>query len=194
MDKRILSLFDYTGIMSQPYRDNGYAVTQVDIQLGTDVWEASLDELPYVHGIIAQPPCTDFANSGARWFAQKDADGRTRQSVNLVNRVLQLVLIHQPVWWMLENPVGRINTLVPVLGKAQFAFDPCDYGLPYRKRTQIWGDFTTPEYGERVMPEGSRKGQPNAWYSRVGGNSISTKNYRSQAVPGFARAFFNANP
>lgn len=33
----ILSLFDYTGNWSRPYRENGYEVIQVDIQHGTDI-------------------------------------------------------------------------------------------------------------------------------------------------------------
>lgn len=35
--KIILSLFDLTGNWSRPYKENGYEVIQVDIQLGIDI-------------------------------------------------------------------------------------------------------------------------------------------------------------
>ncbi len=34
--------------------------------------------------IIAFPPCTDLAASGARYFAQKIADGRQQRSVDFL--------------------------------------------------------------------------------------------------------------
>jgi len=40
--KTILSLFDYTGNWSKPYRDNGYNVIQVDIKLGMDILTINL--------------------------------------------------------------------------------------------------------------------------------------------------------
>lgn len=190
----ILSLFDYTGVWSAPYRTAGYDVLQVDIQHGSDVFDPALDQLVHVEGILAAPPCTEFAVSGARWFEAKDRDGRTAEACRLVRRTLDLIKLHQPEWWGLENPVSRINTLFPELGKARFTYDPCDYGLPWTKRTQVWGRFTVPDKGPVVKAEGNRAGQPNAWYSSVGGSSLATKNFRSACVPGFADAWFVANP
>lgn len=39
--KVILSLFDYSGSWSKPYRDAGYDVVQVDLKLGDDIFEVS---------------------------------------------------------------------------------------------------------------------------------------------------------
>ena len=36
-NKIILSLFDLTGIWSRPYKENGYKIIQVDLQLGIDI-------------------------------------------------------------------------------------------------------------------------------------------------------------
>jgi hypothetical protein len=67
--KTILSLCDYSGSWSKPYRDAGYKVIQVDIKHGQDV---RLFEFPgQVHGILAAPPCTHLASSGARWASQE---------------------------------------------------------------------------------------------------------------------------
>ena len=69
--KTILSLFDYSGNWSKPYRDAGYHVIQIDIKHGQDVRLLKLAGLPTIHGILAAPPCTEFASSGARWWAEK---------------------------------------------------------------------------------------------------------------------------
>ncbi len=66
----VLSLCDYTGNWSRPYREAGYDVRQVDLQHGDDV--RLFEALPYpVRGVLAAPPCTDFAGSGARWWEGK---------------------------------------------------------------------------------------------------------------------------
>jgi len=141
--KTILSLCDYSGNWSNPYRQNGYDVIQIDIKLGIDIMTFDYKDLPTIHGILAAPPCTDFASSGNRWWASKDRDGRTADSVILVARILEMIDYLKPVWWVLENPVGRIRSFFPKLGKP-FYFQPCDYGDPYTKRTGLYGNFIPP--------------------------------------------------
>jgi hypothetical protein len=190
---KIASLFDYTGRWSQPYRDAGYNVTRIDIQTGNDILD--LTPASDCHGIIIQPPCTDFANSGARWFAGKDATGQTAYSIRLVYAALEWVHASKPKWWVLENPAGRIHKLIPELGKPVFKFSPHQYGESYRKTTWLWGEFNPPPMTtpDAEIPD-ARPGQPDAWYSKVGGKSIATKNYRSATSILFAREFFKANP
>ncbi len=38
--------------------------------------------------LIAHPPCTDLAVSGARWFAEKQADGRQWEALQFVRELL----------------------------------------------------------------------------------------------------------
>lgn len=190
----ILSLFDFTGNWPQFYREAGYQVIQVDIQHGVDIMTFDHKAIGAVHGILAACPCTDFAVSGARWWKGKDESGETAKSVALVERTLKIIDDLQPAFWALENPIGRIAKLVPALGKHRMSFDPCDFGEPYTKKTLLWGQFNTELKKTPVQPEGHRPGQPNAWYSRVGGKSQKTKNHRSATPVGFARAFFDANP
>jgi hypothetical protein len=190
----IISLFDYTGIWSQPYRDHKYPVLQIDIQNGHDIYQEQPPQ--YCHGLIMQPPCTDFANSGARWFAQKDADGRTDASIQLVIEALKWLRYTKPNWWVLENPAGRIHKLIPALGQPIAKFSPHEYGESYRKTTWLWGKFTMPirttPHAEKI---GVRYGQPDQWYSRVGGrDGINGRNYRSKTSEKFAEEFFKVNP
>ena len=65
----------------------------------------------------------------------KDEDGRTVYSLSLVDKVLEIVNKTNPKWWVLENPVGRLQKLRPILGKPYY-FNPSDFGDPYTKKKQ----------------------------------------------------------
>jgi hypothetical protein len=106
--RTILSLFDYSGNWSRPYKDAGYNVLQFDLQHGQDVRLLTLDDLALlVHGILAAPPCTEFAVSGARWWDGK-GESALLEGLSMVDATLRLVVATNPVWWVLENPVGRL--------------------------------------------------------------------------------------
>ena len=93
--KTILSLFDYSGAWSKPYKDAGYDVVQMDIKNGQDIrWAYHLDK--EVHGILMAPPCTAFAVSGAQYWKAKDQDGRTVDAVALVDAALRFVALYDP--------------------------------------------------------------------------------------------------
>lgn len=198
MTKTILSLFDYSGRWSQPYRENGYEVFQVDIKLGIDILELQPEDMPFesVYGILAAPPCTDFAGSGAQYWGAKDLDGRTEQSLALVRKTLEFVDYYDPKFWVLENPVGRLPRLIPRLGNPWY-FNPNEFAgwlegeeadrECYTKRTGLWGKFEIPDKKPLpVSPGGS-------WIMKLGGKSERTKELRSMTPLGFAYAFYEAN-
>lgn len=89
----------------------------------------------------------------------------------------------RPVWWALENPVGRLRTY---LGDPTLIFNPCDFGDPYTKKTLLWGNFTLPKYNRVAPTEGSKM-------HRLG-PSPERARLRSMTPQGFANAFFEANP
>ena len=144
--KTLLSLFDYSGNWSRPFFENGWNVIQWDIKLDEfmDIMafsdaEISLEILEDVHAIIAAPPCTDFTNSGAQYWAKKDRDGRTAISLEYVHQVIRLANLFEPTdedyddtfFWVLENPVGRLPKLVPILndydGGRPYYFHPYEF-------------------------------------------------------------------
>jgi hypothetical protein len=202
----VLSLFDYTGNWPRPYAEQGHNVICLDLKHGHDLTEMDcaflnehvLDDYGQVDAILAAPPCTDFAVSGAQYWKQKDADGRTEQSIHLVRQVLRAVEYLKPQWWALENPVGRLNQCVPELEKyGPWYFDPCDFGDPYTKRTGLWGTFTPPLplfIGADMRVEPVRVCSQGSWLMRLGGKSERTKELRSETPMGFAYAFAQANP
>jgi hypothetical protein len=200
VQRTILSLFDFSGEWSKPYREAGYKVIQIDKKTGHDVLALRTFMLPVIHGVLAAPPCDHFSSSGARWWPEKDRDGRTAQAVRLVNHTLELIRDCRPKWWALENPVGRIGRFFPLhpyMQKPRLIFDPCDYGDPYTKRTCLWGAFNPelPKTPVEPVMYTTANGKRGSWYwKNLGGKSERTKTLRSQTPGGFARAFFEANP
>ena len=125
--KTLLSLFDESGEWSKPFYDAGWNVINWDIKISEfmdinliEDAETALELFENVDGIIAAPPCTDFACSGNQYWKFKDEDGRTRKSLDLVDQVLRLVDLFRPTdptydgifFWAIENPVGRMGRLV----------------------------------------------------------------------------------
>lgn len=135
----ILSLFDNSGQWAKPFADAGCDVYCIDIQRDGDlgdirkfsvarlIEELGLDD---VDGILSANPCTDFTRSGALHWKRKDADGSTAASVELVLQTLRTVEYFQPDFWVIENPIGRLPTLVPQLtvpSITRFTWDPCNF-------------------------------------------------------------------
>ncbi len=207
MNFTILSLFDFTGFASRPYHDAGYKVIQVDLKHGDDVMDLTRAWVKMqgpIHGVMAAPPCDDFAVSGARWFKEKDADGRTERSIRLVSHTLDIIEWANPEWWYVENPVGRIARLCPRLKKwGPWYFHPHQFGgwlVPpgdhYTKKTGLYGNFNrpVPKNVEPVFFTNS-KGQRGSWqWAHLGGKSERTKELRSATPMGFSKAFFQSNP
>jgi hypothetical protein len=81
--------------------------------------------------IIAFPPCTHLAISGARHFAKKRADGRQQQGIDffmaMANADCDKIAI--------ENPVGIMST---IYRKPDQIVQPYEFGDPYRKKTCLW--------------------------------------------------------
>lgn len=138
--------------------------------------------------------CTAFSGAGARWWKRQDQDGTTRECCLMAIKTLEIIEYCKPKFWAVENPVGRLNKMIPEFAKyGPRYFQPYFYGEKYSKKTGLWGKFNFPEPTNIVEPEGNRPGQPNAWYSKVGGKSEKTKEYRSMTPRGFAEAFYNCN-
>lgn len=185
MSKIILDLCGGTGSWSKPYKDAGYDVRLITLP---DYDVRTYQPPEGVYGILAAPPCTHFTVSGAQYWKQKDADGRTFEDCSIATACLMIIARAQPKFWCIENPVGRMRKL---LGDPDLKFDPCDYGDPYTKRTYLWGSFNIPE---RNPVEPIRSNKQGSWLQSLGGKSAKTKELRSMTPAGFARAFMEANP
>lgn len=216
-ERLIISLYDYTGEWAKPYMDAGYPVMLWDKKIEGDILEhfsTLLIQIEnsglYPYGFLFAPPCDDFAVSGARWYAGKDAAKPSKNdcwndveySKSLVLLCLHIVDLFPGVnFWALENPVGRIETLIPELKPhRKMLFNPCDYGDAYTKKTILWGQFNSnlkrnpvePQFVEYIKKDGSiTRFAPQ--FGKTGGKSEKTKSIRSKTPAGFALAFFEVN-
>lgn len=81
--------------------------------------------------IIAFPPCTHLAVSGAAWFKQKRQDGRQQQGIDfflaIANADCDKIAI--------ENPVGIMSTYYR---KPDQIIHPWQFGHPEQKATCLW--------------------------------------------------------
>lgn len=179
--KTILDLCGGTGSWSWPYNQAGYDVRVISLPM--DVRKLERQDLPAkAHGVLCAPPCTVFANSGARW---KRSEEDMLKGLSVMDACLRVCTITDPEFWALENPVGKMRRY---LGDPTLTFDPCDFGDPYTKKTLLWGKFNLPVKTPVEPTEGSKM------HLLYGGKSDKTKTLRSATPMGFARAFKDANP
>jgi site-specific DNA-cytosine methylase len=102
---------------------------------GHPEWHLQEDVLPLLKKdwdmIIAFPPCTHLAVSGAAWFAAKRADGRQQQGIDFfmefANANCEKIAI--------ENPVGIMSSK---WRKPDQIIQPWQFGHPEKKATCLW--------------------------------------------------------
>lgn len=179
--RRILDLCAGTGAWSEPYRAAGYDVLRVD--LPHDIRLQRFHEGP-VHGILAAPPCTFFCRM--RMCRGRPTEEQFLEGLSVVDACLRLIALHAPRWWALENPQGYLRRW---LGEPVLKFHPWQFGDAWTKYTWVWGRFALP----RPVFVSPRDG----WIVRKANHRrgiAGTAAERAQTPPGFARAFFEANP
>ena len=219
MRKLILSLCDHTGHWARYYESSRYEVVTFDLKSGHDI-----RHLPYfgrpVYAILAAPPCMEFCIVAAQYWERKDAEKPEllQDALSVVDACLRMVAIYKPVWWALENPVGRLRRY---LGPPSWSFDPCDYGgwlapgeqsVPefpandaYTKRTFIWGTAKKPEMRriEPIYREYFSESRKREWrvsplthsqWANPKREGVTAQELRSTTPLGHAKAFRAANP
>jgi hypothetical protein len=142
-----------------------------------------------IRGVLAAPPCTEFS------FAKNMHGDKCKRDfeagMEIVNACLQIIKKAEPKWWALENPRGYLRQF---LGKPVMTFDPYDFGDPWKKKTDLWGKFNPPKMNP-VQPLNVKFSLMHSKeiYPEMYGK-MSRQDRRAITPPGFARAFFEANP
>lgn len=81
--------------------------------------------------MVAHPPCTHLAVSGARWFAAKRASGEQQAALEFVRLLLDAPIQHIA----LENPVSIISSKIR---KPDQVIQPWQHGHGETKATCLW--------------------------------------------------------
>ena len=203
--KTILHLCADLGSDSRYYQlDDKYKVILIGEKIGVENYEPPEN----VHGIIANPVCTEFSTANG-FHKTRDYE----KGMEMVNHCLRIIETAKPKWWALENPAnGRLKDFI---GKPKMTYQPWRYGSPWTKKTALWGDFTIPEpiYDRwedvpKIEALYVRPGRPKpalAFLHQSGVDLIPEFQWakehikcdadiRSMCSQGFAKAFYEANP
>jgi len=133
---RLLVACEYSGLVREAFRARGIDAISCDL-LPTEI------PGPHIQGdireilhrdwdcIIAFPPCTDLCASGARWFAEKRADGRQQAAIDF----FMLFADHPCQKVCIENPVGIMSTLYR---RPDQIIQPWQFGHGETKATCLW--------------------------------------------------------
>ena len=205
-----------------------YSCDIIDCSGGHPEWHIKQDVLPLLNGncvlntcdgtvhhidgkwdmVIAFPPCTHLASSGAAWFEKKRADGRQRWGIqffcNFLNVECEKVVI--------ENPIGIISGkyikehFPDLAEKYSLPKEPTQiihpwmFGDNYSKSTCLWIKGVEPLVPQvREQPPidwfewvdkktGKKKRQPK-WYADTWKLSPEERaKVRSKTFPGIAKA------
>ena len=120
------------------FREKGHDAYSCDIEPcsgGHPEWHLQQDVLPLLKEkwgmIIAFPPCTHLAVSGAAWFEQKRKDGRQQQGIDFF---MQFTNIDCPKV-AIENPIGIMSTIYK---RPSQIIQPWMFGYAESKATCLW--------------------------------------------------------
>ena len=151
---KVLVACEESQTVCKAFRARGFEAYSCDIQDcsgGHPEWHIKGDVLPLLNGnisfttvggcdvtingkwdlIIAHPPCTDLAVSGAIHFAKKQKDGRQQKSIVFFMQTALAWCDHVAV----ENPVCIMSS---AWRKPDQIVQPYMFGHPYRKTTCLW--------------------------------------------------------
>ena len=131
---RVLIACEYSGAVRDAFINNGHNAMSCDL-LPTDV------DGPHYQGdvfdvindgwdlMIAHPPCTHLAVSGARWF--KDKVKEQAESLEFVRRLMDAPIDKI----VIENPISIISSRIR---KPEQIIQPWMFGHPEAKATCLW--------------------------------------------------------
>ena len=124
--------------------------------------------------VIAFPPCTDLAVSGARWFKEKQANGQQEKSIMFFEFFTMLKTYHVAI----ENPIGIMST---IYRKPDQIIQPWQFGHGETKATCLWLKNLSPLKPTEIV-EGREQ---RIWKMAP---SEDRAKLRSKTYPGIARA------
>jgi hypothetical protein len=185
----VLIACERSGIVRDAFRAEGVDAVSCDLEpsdrpgphLQGDVLARLADGWALM---LAFPPCTHLASSGAQWFPAKRADGRQAEAVAFAR-----ALLHAPIERIaLENPVGVLSD---VFGPPQQIVQPYLFGDPFTKTTCLWLKALPPLTPTQRVGKGARHVTKSgrslpAWYNLPPGPERAR--LRSNTFPGLAQA------
>jgi hypothetical protein len=202
IDMKVLIACEFSGTVREAFAKLGHDAWSCDIEptdipgrhYQGDVMDILADGWDM---LIAFPPCTHLAVSGAKHFEQKRKDGRQQQGIDFF-----MQMINAPIEKIsVENPVGIMSSIHK---KPSQIIQPWQFGHEAQKTTCLWlknlpnlkhtnvvgkGDFYTTPTGKK-MP--SWMSDPvGADGKKLAYGSDAIKKVRNKTFQGIADAMAN---
>ena len=178
---RILVACEESQAVCKAFRDKGHEAYSCDIEPcsgGFPEWHLQQDVVPLLSQkwdmIIAFPPCTDLAVSGARHFKEKQKDGRQQKSIDFFMLFAEVDCPRVAI----ENPIGIMSTRWK---KPTQIIQPWMFGHGETKATCLWLKGLPPLQPTEIV-EGREQ---RVW--RMSPSKERAK-LRSKTYPGVAQA------
>lgn len=134
---KILVACEYSGVVRDAFRRLGHDAWSCDILPceSDPAFHYQCDVLTLLDKgwdmMIAHPPCTDLAVSGASHFKEKRADGRQQRAIDFFMELANADIPKIAV----ENPVCIISS---IWRKPDQIIQPFQFGHPESKKTCLW--------------------------------------------------------
>jgi len=171
--KRVLIACEESQAVTKEFRKLGFEAYSCDIlpcSGGHPEWHLQKDIFDVINDgwdlMIAFPPCTDLAVSGARHFERKIADGSQQKSIDFFMSIVNAPIKHIAI----ENPIGIMSKKYR---KPNQIIQPWMFGDKAQKSTCLWlknlpdlkptNIVEKGEFFEFVSKKGVKKRMP-MWY------------------------------
>ncbi len=135
---KILVACEESQVVTIAFRNKGHEAHSCDIENcsgGHPEWHLKEDVVPLLNQswdmVIAFPPCTHLCSSGARWFKEKQKDGRQQQAIDFFMEFVNCKCDKVAV----ENPVGIMSSKYR---KPDQIIQPWMFGHGETKSTCLW--------------------------------------------------------
>ena len=135
---KVLLACEESQIVTIEFRNRGheaYSCDIMDCSGGHPEWHLKQNVIPLLKEnwdmIIAFPPCTHLAVSGARWFEEKRKDGRQQQGIDFFMKFANCKCEKLSI----ENPISIMST---IWRKPDQIIQPWMFGHPETKATCLW--------------------------------------------------------
>ena len=134
---KVLLACEESQAVCKEFRKLGHEAYSCDIlpcSGGHPEWHIQGDVLKHLGGwdlIIAFPPCTHLAVSGARWFKDKQRDGRQQEAINFFMAFTEVNCPRVAI----ENPVSIMSSKYR---KPDQIIQPWQFGHGETKATCLW--------------------------------------------------------
>lgn len=135
---RVLVACEYSATVRDAFRARGHDAWSCDLlpTEGDPTWHLRGDVFEYLDFrpwdlMVAHPPCTDLAVSGARHFAAKIEDGRQQRALDFVRQLMDTPIPRIAI----ENPISVISSKIR---KPDQIVQPWQFGHGETKATCLW--------------------------------------------------------